>query len=274
MGTKGFKPTSPGRRYMTVSTFEEITKTTPERSLVEPLKKSGGRNNTGGITSWNRGGGHKRRYRVIDWKRLKRDMAAKVVSVEYDPNRTARICLLQYPDGAKTYILHPLGLKVGDAVIASEHADIKPGNALPLANIPDGTWVHNVELKIGRGAQLVRSAGGYAQLLSKEGDYVLLKMPSGEMRKIFHKCWATIGQLGNVENANLQIGKAGRTRWLGKRPNVRGTAMNPIDHPHGGGEGRSKGNHPVTPWGIPTKGYKTRRKNKTTSKYIVKRRSK
>jgi large subunit ribosomal protein L2 len=274
MGIKGFKPTSAGRRYMTVSTFEEITTDKPERSLLKPLKKSGGRGNTGRITSFHRGGGHKRRYRLIDWKRDKRDIAAKVITIEYDPNRSARICLLQYPDGEKRYILHPLGLKVGDKIIAGEHADIKAGNAMPLANIPDGAWVHNVELKIGRGAQLVRTAGNYAQILSKEGDYVLLKMPSGEMRKIFHRCYATIGQLGNIDNANLHIGKAGRSRWLGIKPNVRGTAMNPIDHPHGGGEGRSKGNHPVTPWGIPTKGYKTRNKKKSTSKYIVKRRGK
>jgi large subunit ribosomal protein L2 len=271
MAIKGYKPTSPGRRYQQVSTFEEITRTEPEASLVEPLRKSGGRNNRGRITARYRGGGHKRRYRVIDWKRDKRDIRAKIVSVEYDPNRSARICLVQYADGEKRYILYPEGLKVGDVIVAGEHADIKPGNALPLVNIPDGTWVHNVELKLGRGGQLVRGAGTYAQILSKEGAYVLLKMPSGEMRRIHQRCYATVGQLGNIDHTNIEVGKAGRTRWTGRRPHVRGTAMNPIDHPHGGGEGRSKGNHPVTPWGVPTKGYKTR-KNKTTSKYIVKRR--
>jgi large subunit ribosomal protein L2 len=273
MGLKGYKPTSAGRRYMTVSTFEEITRDAPEPSLVEPKKRSGGRNNLGRVTSRHRGGGHKKRYRVIDWKRDKRGIPAMVAAIEYDPNRSARICLLQYPDGEKRYILYPAGLKVGDVVVAGEHADIKPGNALPLGQIPDGAWVHNVEMKMGRGGQLVRGAGTYAQLLSKEGDYALLKMPSGEMRKIHVRCYATIGQLGNIEHANLQIGKAGRSRWLGVRPQTRGSAMNPIDHPHGGGEGRSKGNHPVTPWGVPTKGYKTR-KNKQSGKYIVKRRSK
>ncbi|NLH48642.1 MAG: 50S ribosomal protein L2 [Myxococcales bacterium] len=271
MGIKRYKPTSPGRRYLATSSFDEITRTEPERSLVESLKKSGGRNNHGHITIWWRGGGHKRKYRLIDWKRDKRDIAAQVVSIEYDPNRSANICLLQYKDGEKRYILHPQGLKVGDQVVASEHADIKPGNALPLKNVPDGSWVHNVEMKIGKGGQMVRSAGSYAQVLSKEGQYVLLKMPSGEMRRIHENCYATIGQLGNIDHSNLTTGKAGRKRWIGKRPHVRGVAMNPVDHPHGGGEGRGKGNHPVTPWGVPTKGYKTR-KNKSTSKYIVKRR--
>jgi large subunit ribosomal protein L2 len=273
MGIKRYKPTSPARRYMATSTFEEITTGEPERSLVEPLKKSGGRNNHGHITMRFRGGGHKRLYRKIDWKRDKREIAGKVVTVEYDPNRSANICLLQYKDGEKRYILHPHGLKVGDVVIASENADIKPGNALPLKNVPDGSWVHNVEMKIGKGGQLVRSAGSYAQVLSKEGQYVLLKMPSGEMRRIHENCYATIGQLGNIDHSNLTTGKAGRQRWIGRRPHVRGVAMNPVDHPHGGGEGRGKGNHPVTPWGVPTKGYKTRT-NKTTNKYIVKRRSK
>ncbi len=272
MGIKKYKPTSPGRRFQTVSTFEEITTSTPEKSLVETLKKSGGRNAQGRVTARHRGGGHKRRYRLIDWKRNKLEIPAKVVSIEYDPNRSARIVLLQYADGEKRYILHPVGLKVGDTVISGQHPDIKPGNALPLINIPDGTWVHNVELKIGCGGQIVRSAGAYAQLLSKEGGYALLKLPSGEMRRVNERCWATVGQVGNADHQNLSIGKAGRTRWMGKRPHVRGVAMNPVDHPHGGGEGRtSGGRHPVTPWGVPTKGYKTRH-NKRSDKYIVKRR--
>ncbi len=273
MGIKRYKPTSPGRRFQTVSTFEEITKSEPEKSLLAPLKRTGGRNNKGRITARHRGGGHKRRYRIIDWKRDKRDVPAKVVAVEYDPNRSARIALLQYIDGEKRYILYPHGLKVGDAVVAGDNVDIQPGNALPLGGMPYGTWVHNVEMKIGKGGQLIRSAGGYAQLLSREGDYALLKMPSGEMRRIHVRCYATIGQVGNVDHQHIKIGKAGRKRWLGRRPKVRGVAMNPVDHPHGGGEGRtSGGRHPVTPWGVPTKGYKTRKKNKSSNKYIVKRR--
>jgi len=273
MGIKKYKPTSPGRRFQTVSTFEELTASTPEQSLLEPLRKSGGRNNYGRITTRHRGGGHKRKYRIIDWKRNKREIPAKVMTVEYDPNRSARICLLQYIDGEKRYILHPDKVEVGQTLIAGEHADIKPGNALPLVNIPDGTFVHNVEMKIGGGGQLARSAGSYAQLLSKESGYALLKMPSGEMRRVNERCYATIGQLGNIDHSNISIGKAGRTRWLGRRSKVRGTAMNPIDHPHGGGEGKTKGGrHPVSPWGMPTKGYKTRSKNKSSSKYIVKRR--
>ena len=273
MGIKRYKPTSPGRRFQTVSTFDEVTRSEPERSLLEPLGKTGGRNNKGRITIRHRGGGHKRRYRIIDWKRDKHDVPAKVTAVEYDPNRSARICLLQYIDGEKRYILHPVGLKVGDSVISGQHADIKPGNAMPLGNMPDGTWVHNVEMKIGKGGQLIRSAGGYAQLLSKEGDYALLKMPSGEMRRVHIRCFGTVGQVGNIDHQHIKIGKAGRTRWLGRRPKVRGVAMNPVDHPHGGGEGRtSGGRHPVTPWGVPTKGYKTRKKNKPSNKYIVKRR--
>ncbi len=272
MGIKKFKPTSPGRRFQTAHTFEELTKHEPEKSLVTPLKKSGGRNATGRITSRFRGGGHKRRYRIIDWKRDKRDIPAKVAAIEYDPNRTSRIALLHYKDGEKRYILCPDALKVGDVVIAGDHADIKPGNAMPLLHIPDGTFVHNVEMKLGKGGQLARSAGTYIQLLTKEGGFALLKMPSGEMRRVDEKCYATIGQVGNLEHQSIQIGKAGRNRWRGLKPHVRGTAMNPIDHPHGGGEGRTKGGrHPVTPWGVPTKGYKTR-KNKSTDKYIVKRR--
>jgi large subunit ribosomal protein L2 len=274
MAIKRYKPTSPGRRFQTVSTFEEITTSEPEKSLLEPLKRTGGRNNQGRMTARHRGGGHKRRYRIIDWKRNKHDIPAKVVSVEYDPNRSARICLLQYIDGEKRYILHPNGLKVGDAVVAGAEVDIRPGNAMPLGAMPDGTWVHNVEMKIGKGGQAVRSAGAYAQLLSKEGDYALLKMPSGEMRRIHVRCYATIGQVGNIEHQHISIGKAGRKRWLGQRPKVRGVAMNPVDHPHGGGEGRtSGGRHPVTPWGVPTKGFKTRKRNKQSNKYIVKRRS-
>jgi len=272
MGIKRYKPTSPGRRFQGVSTFEEITRDKPEPSLTEPLKRKGGRNCYGRITSRHQGGGHKRQYRRIDWKRDKRDIQAKVVSIEYDPNRSARICLLQYMDGEKRYILQPIGLKVGDVVVAGEHADIKPGNALPLTNIPDGTWIHNIEMKIGKGAQLARSAGAYAQLLVKENGYALLKMPSGEMRQVNESCYATGGQVGNTDHQNIKIGKAGRSRWLGRRPHVRGVAMNPVDHPHGGGEGRSSGGrHPVTPWGVPTKGKKTRN-NRRTDKDIVKRR--
>jgi large subunit ribosomal protein L2 len=266
-----FRPTSPGRRFQTGPDFAEITKDRPEASLTEPLRKAGGRNNLGRITVRHRGGGHKRLYRVIDFKRDKDNVRASVAAIEYDPNRSARIALLQYGDGAKRYILAPVGLGVGDTVEAGPKADIKPGNSLPLANIPLGTIVHNVELRAGRGGQLGRSAGAAIQLMAKEGDHALLKLPSGELRKVRLACRATIGQVGNIERENISYGKAGRIRWLGRRPKVRGIAMNPVDHPHGGGEGRSKGNHPQTPWGKPTKGYKTR-SNKRTDKWIVQRR--
>ena len=274
MAIKSYKPTSPGRRHQTCSTFEEITASKPEKSLLVTLKKSGGRNNLGRVTSRHIGGGHKQKYRVIDFRRDKRNIPAKVVSIEYDPNRSARIALLNYVDGEKRYMLAPLNLKVGDSVIASAEADIKPGNALPLRAIPLGTIIHNIELKLGKGGQLARSAGTFAQLMAKEGKYVQVKLPSGEVRMVLQDCIATIGQVGNIDHENVSIGKAGRSRWLGKRPKVRGVAMNPVDHPHGGGEGRtSGGRHPVTPWGIPTKGYKTRT-NKTSSRFIVKARTK
>lgn len=274
MAIKSYKPTSAGRRHQTCSTFEEITCATPEKSLLVTLKKSGGRNNFGRVTSRHIGGGHKQKYRIIDFRRDKRDIPAKVATIEYDPNRSARIALLNYADGEKRYILAPLDLKVGDTVIASVEADIKPGNALPLKAIPLGTIIHNIELKIGKGAQLARSAGTFAQLMAKEGKYAQVKLPSGEVRMVLQDCTATIGQVGNLDHENVSIGKAGRSRWLGKRPKVRGVAMNPVDHPHGGGEGRtSGGRHPVTPWGIPTKGYKTRT-NKTSSRFIVKKRTK
>lgn len=274
MAIKSYKPTSAGRRHQTCSTFEEITTSTPERSLLETLKKSGGRNCFGRVTSRHIGGGHKQKYRLIDFKRDKRDIPAKVASIEYDPNRSARIALLNYVDGEKRYIIAPLDLKVGHTVLASENADIKPGNTLPLRAIPLGTIIHNIELKVGKGAQLARSAGTYAQLMAKEGKYAQVKLPSGEVRMVLVDCVATIGQVGNIDHENVNIGKAGRSRWLGKRPKVRGVAMNPVDHPHGGGEGRtSGGRNPVTPWGVPTKGYKTR-KNKTTTKFIVKKRTK
>lgn len=274
MAIKSYKPTSAGRRHQTCSTFEEITKTTPEKSLLVSQTKSGGRNSFGRLTSRHIGGGHKQKYRIIDFRREKISIPAKVASIEYDPNRSARIALLHYVDGEKRYILAPLDLKVGDTVISGPEADIKPGNALPLRAIPLGTIIHNVELKIGKGAQLARSAGTFAQLMSKEGKYSQIKLPSGEVRLILQDCYATIGQVGNIDHENVNIGKAGRSRWLGKRPKVRGVAMNPVDHPHGGGEGRtSGGRHPVTPWGIPTKGYKTRT-NKTSDRFIVKKRSK
>jgi large subunit ribosomal protein L2 len=266
-----FRPTSPGRRFRTGFTFSEITKTEPERSLLEPIHKSGGRNNRGRITAYHRGGGHKRRYRVVDFKRDKNGVKAKVAAIEYDPNRSARLALLHYLDGDKRYIIAPVGLGVGDTVETGPQADIKPGNALPLANIPLGTMVHCVELREGRGAQLGRSAGASIQLMAKEGDYALLKLPSSELRRVRIGCRATVGQVGNLEHENLSYGKAGRTRWLGRRSHVRGIAMNPVDHPHGGGEGRSKGNHPQTPWGKPTKGYKTRH-NKRTDRFILQRR--
>jgi large subunit ribosomal protein L2 len=274
MAIKTMKPTTPARRYQTYSTFEEITSTEPEKSLTKPAKKTGGRNNAGRMTSRHRGGGHKRKYRVVDFRREKTDIPAKVKTIEYDPNRSARIALVSYADGEKRYIVAPVDLKVGDPVITSASADIKPGNTMPLRNIPLGSLIHNVELRPGKGAQMVRSAGTYAQLMAKEGDYAQVRLPSGEVRKVFIECKATIGQVGNVTHEGISIGKAGRTRWLGKKPRVRGVAMNPIDHPMGGGEGKtSGGRHPCSPWGMPTKGYKTR-KNKTTDKYIIKKRDK
>ena len=275
MAVKSFKPTSPSRRFMTVADFSEITATSPERSLVVSLKKHAGRNNQGRITVRHQGGGSKRQYRIIDWKRNKDGIPAKVATIEYDPNRSARIALLFYADGAKSYIVAPNGLKVGDSVMNGITADIKVGNCLPLKNIPVGTVVHNVEMKIGKGAQLVRSAGTFAQLMAKEGDYALLRMPSGEQRKVHVNCRASIGQVGNLDHENETIGKAGRSRWLGIRPANRGTSMNPCDHPHGGGEGRSPvgRKHPVTPWGKCAMGAKTRRK-KISDKLIVSRRTK
>jgi len=275
MGVKYYKPTSPGRRLMTGHDFSEITKDKPEPKLVKEMRKKAGRNNQGRITVRHKGGGHKRQYRIIDFKRLMRDIPAKVEAIEYDPNRSARIALLMYKNGARTYIIAPVGLGVGDTIVTSEHADIKAGNALPIRNIPVGTMIHNIEMKPGRGGQLVRTAGGSAQLLAKEGEYAQVRMPSGEVRLIRTECYATIGQVGNIEHENIRIGKAGRTRWKGIRPTVRGVVMNPVDHPHGGGEGKSgQGNpHPVSPWGQPTKGYKTRL-NKRTQRFIVKRRTK
>ncbi|MBT1073387.1 50S ribosomal protein L2 [Pelotalea chapellei] len=274
MGIKSYKPTSAGRRHQTCSTFEEITSAAPEKSLLVKLKKSGGRNSYGRITSRHQGGGHKQKFRIIDFRRDKLSIPAKVASIEYDPCRSARIALLHYVDGEKRYILAPLDLKVGDMILSGPEADIKPGNALPLKSIPLGTIIHNIELKIGKGAQLARSAGTFAQLMAKEGRYSQVKLPSGEVRMVLQDCYATIGQVGNVDHEKINIGKAGRSRWLGKRPKVRGVAMNPVDHPHGGGEGRtSGGRHPVTPWGIPTKGYKTRT-NKSSDRFIVKKRSK
>ncbi len=272
MAMKSYKPTSPGIRFMTRLDFADVTAKEPEKALTRGLRKSGGRNNEGHETLRFRGGGNKRLYRSIDFRRDKRNIPARVASIEYDPNRSARIALLHYADGEKRYILAPLGLAVGTTVIAAEKAEIVPGNALPLKNIPLGAMVHNVELHPGHGGQLARSAGSSAQLMAKEGRYVTLRLPSGEMRYVLATCWATVGQVGNVDHGNVTIGKAGRVRWLGRRPHVRGTAMNPIDHPHGGGEGRTKGGrHPVSPWGQPTKGYKTR-KNKRTSHFIIKRR--
>jgi large subunit ribosomal protein L2 len=272
MGIKKLKPTSPGRRFMTVDDFSDITKTEPEKSLVEPLVRKAGRGAGGRISVRHKGGGHKRLYRVIDFKRDKDGIPAKVAAIEYDPNRSARIALLHYADGEKRYIIAPLGLKVGDIVESGENADIKPGNALPLKKIPVGTIVHNLELVPGKGGQVARSAGAACQIMAKEGEYVQVRLPSGEIRIFHENCKATVGQVGNLEHELINIGKAGRSRWLGIRPTVRGTAMNPIDHPHGGGEGRSgPGRHPVTPWGQPTLGYKTRKK-KPSDKLIVKRR--
>jgi large subunit ribosomal protein L2 len=274
MPIRKYKPTSAGRRFQTVQTFDEITESKPYRPLTEPLHRSGGRNNQGTLTSWWRGGGHKRNYRVIDFKRDKLNIPGKVSTVEYDPNRSARIALVTYADGEKRYILHPLGLKVGDPVLSSPDADILPGNCLPLANIPLGTMIHNVELKPGKGGQMARSAGATVQLVAKEGDHASVKLPSGEVRLVGIRCLATIGQVGNIDHENVSLGKAGRRRWLGRRPHVRGVAMNPVDHPLGGGEGKtSGGRHPVTPWGVPTKGYKTRR-NKRSDRFILQRRKK
>ncbi len=274
MGIKTVNPTSPGRRFQTHATFHEITSATPEKSLLRPLKKSGGRNNTGRITTWHRGGGHKRMYRLIDFKRDKDNVPAKVASIQYDPNRSSHIALLHYADGEKRYILSPVGLSVGDTVISGPEADIKPGNCLELAKMPVGTVVHNVELKPGKGGQLARSAGSSIQFIAKEGKHAILRMPSTEMRMVLLTCKATVGQVGNIEHENISLGKAGRKRWTGKRPHVRGVAMNPVDHPMGGGEGRSSGGrHPCTPWGVPTKGYRTR-KSKTTDNLIIRRRRK
>ena len=271
MSIKQLKPTTPGQRGMSKSGFEEITTDTPERSLMSKRNRTGGRSNTGRITTRHIGGGHKRQYRIIDFKRNKLEVPAKVATIEYDPNRTARIALLVYSDGEKRYILAPDGLEVGRIVVAGKNADILVGNALPLRNIPVGSTVHNIEMKPGKGGQIARAAGTFAQLVAKEDDYAQLRMPSGEIRKIHLECYATIGTVGNLQHENIQIGKAGRTRWKGIRPTVRGVVMNPVDHPHGGGEGRtSGGRHPVTPWGQPTRGYKTRG-NRRTDKFIVKR---
>jgi len=274
MSVRSLKPVTPTQRYRTISTFEEITKNTPERSLTEKLSKTGGRNNQGRITSRRRGGGHKRRYRIIDFKRNKYDVEAEVIGIEYDPNRSSRIALLLYGDGEKRYIIAPEGLTDGDKVISSkEKIPFNIGNTLPLGLIPEGMLVHNIELKPGKGGQMARSAGSYARIMAKEGQLVTLKLPSGEMRMVFGDCVATIGSVGNKSHENIVSGKAGRSRWLGKRPKVRGVAMNPVDHPHGGGEGKtSGGRHPVSPWGTPAKGYKTRKKNKPSNKFIVKRR--
>ena len=274
MGIKTNKPTSPGRRFQSYSTFEEITRKKAERSLLRPLKKTGGRNSTGRMTVRHRGGGHKRAYRLIDFKRDKEGIPARVASIEYDPNRSANIALLHYLDGEKRYILSPNKLQVGDRVISGRDAEIRIGNSVTLREIPLGTYIHNIELSIGHGGQLARSAGSHAQLMAKEGKYAQIKLPSGEVRMVLQDCKATIGQVGNLDHEKISVGKAGRNRWLGKRPRVRGVAMNPVDHPHGGGEGKSSGGrHPVTPWGVPTKGYKTRVK-KVSDRLIVKKRNK
>ncbi|MGE4497792.1 MAG: 50S ribosomal protein L2 [Deferribacterales bacterium] len=275
MGIKKYKPTSDGVRFRSNSDFAEVTADKPEKSLVVALKKTGGRNNHGRITTRHKGGGEKRKYRLIDFKRNKDEIAARVKTIEYDPNRSARIALVAYEDGEKRYILAPIGMNVGDVIHSGQSADIKPGNAKALKDIPVGTVVHNVELRPGKGGQLARSAGTYAQLLSKEGAYCHLRLPSGEIRLVKAECKASIGQVSNQDHENVSLGKAGRSRWLGIRPTVRGVAMNPVDHPHGGGEGRtSGGRHPVTPWGKPTKGYKTRSKKKPSNKYIVSARKK
>jgi len=276
MGIKKYRPTSPGRRFMSVSTFEEITTDKPEKSLLAPLSKRAGRNHQGKITVRHQGGGHKRQYRVIDFKRNKDGIPAKVATIEYDPNRSSRIALLNYADGEKRYIIAVNGMKVGDVVVSGPDADIRPGNALPLANIPVGTLIHNVELKPGKGGQLVRAAGASAQLMAKEGDYAQVRLTSGEVRLVRLECRATIGQVGNLDHENVNVGKAGRSRWMGKRPTVRGVVMNPVDHPHGGGEGRAPVGRksPMSPWGKPTLGKKTRKKNNPTNKYIVRSRKK
>ncbi len=275
MAIKKLKPTSPGRRFQTVSDFAEITCVTSQKSLTKGLCKKSGRNNNGRVTSRRRGGGSKRRYRLIDFRRNKFDVPGKVVSIEYDPNRSARIALVSYLDGDKRYILAPVGLNVGSVVQAGEKVDIQPGNALPLHRIPVGTVIHNIELTPGRGGQMARSAGTYAQLVAKEGKYALLKLPSGEVRNVLSRNIASIGQVGNVNNENISLGKAGRNRWLGRRPKVRGVAMNPVDHPLGGGEGKSSGGrHPCSPWGMPSKGYKTRSRNKASDSLIIKKRTK
>lgn len=276
MAIKKYKPTTPGRRFATVADFSGLSKKRPERSLIKPQSKKAGRNTYGKITRRHSGGGHKRLYRVIDFKRKKDDIPAKVTHIEYDPNRSSRIALIFYKDGEKRYIIAPLKLKVGDEVTSGENVDIQVGNCLPIRNIPAGTIIHNIELKQGKGGELVRSAGGYAQLLAKEGEYANIKLPSGEVRLVRLECRATIGQIGNSSHEIINLGKAGRKRWLGIRPSVRGTAMNPVDHPHGGGEGKNKssGRDPVTPWGKPTLGYRTRERNKNTDKYIVRRRNK
>jgi large subunit ribosomal protein L2 len=273
MALRKVKPTSPGRRFQTYDTFDDITRSCPEKSLVRAFKKKGGRNAGGRVTCRHRGGGHKRRFRIIDFKRDKTDIPARVASIEYDPNRSARIALLQYADGEKRYIVASHNLSVDDAVITSSGADIKPGNVLPLRNIPLGTQIHNIEMHPGKGAQMVRSAGTYAQLMAKEGRYAQVKLPSGEVRMFLIDCRAAVGQVGNLEHQNIFLGKAGRKRWLGRRPKVRGVAMNPVDHPMGGGEGKSSGGrHPCSPWGKPTKGYRTRKKSKASNRYVVRRR--
>ncbi len=274
MAIKKFKPTSPGRRFMSISAFSEITKHEPERSLLAPLTSKAGRNFQGRVTIRHRGGGHKRQYRIIDFRRNKDDIPAKVIGIEYDPNRSANIALLSYADGEKRYILAPVGLTVGSVIVSGEKADIFPGNALPIRSIPVGTMIHNIELKPGKGGQLVRAAGAAAQLMAKEGAYAHVRMPSNEMRLIHVNCRATIGQVGNLDHENISTGKAGRTRWMGRRPTVRGVVMNPVDHPHGGGEGRAPigRKSPVTPWGKPTLGARTRKKKKASNKYIVRRR--
>ena len=272
MALRKLKPTTPATRYYSISTFEEITKDTPEKNLLAPIKKSGGRNNLGRVTSRHRGGGHKRRYRIIDFKRV-RSEEAKVIAIEYDPNRTSRIALIQYPDGEKAYIIAPDGIQVGEIVQSSNEAEIKTGNTMVMSSIPVGTFIHNVELKPGKGAQLARSAGASAQIIARDEKYSQVKLPSGEVRMVRNDCKATIGIVGNTDHENISIGKAGRNRWLGKRPHVRGVAMNPVDHPMGGGEGKtSGGGHPVSPWGLPAKGYKTRKKKNISDKYIVKKR--
>ena len=275
MAIKRYKPTTPGRRGMTVTDYSGLSKVAPEKSLLEPVKKHSGRNNTGRITVRHQGGGNRRKYRVIDFKREKLDMPATVLTLEYDPNRSAHIALVQYEDGEKRYILAPVGLKVGDTVVSGPNADIKPGNALPLANIPVGTLIHNVELQPGKGAAIARSAGNSCQLMGKEGKYAIVRMPSSEMRRILVTCRATVGEVGNADHANIVIGKAGRKRHMNVRPTVRGTVMNPVDHPHGGGEGKNhtSGRPSVTPWGKPALGYKTRKKKNPTDKFIVKRRN-